>query len=187
MPSEFSTSLDGLNKINNSLTANKTSSIIKDGGTATNLALNVTRTSVSRPSGFDGSSNDGITVSLINSTGVVGNTIAFAVGSGIGTADQVRKNGELTVGNYNNGRSDPLHDKIYDREQVLTGLTRRRDGSLIDVSGTVVTTPTSATGTYQLVAASGGDENTRGRAYAQDYSYKLGNKLVDQQLPKRTG
>jgi hypothetical protein len=189
MPSNFTTALDGLLKIQNSKPGNKVSSTAKIPGTGTLQASNLTRVDIAgNPSVFDGSSNDGITPQIIQSTGNVGNSITFISGVSIGTADHVRKQAELTVGNYNVSNSDPLHDKTYDREVVFlaSGYYHDIQGRLISPTGAVVSGPLgSATGDFRLNPASGGDRANNGMTSDYTFNYRLGGNQVNKKIEAR--
>ncbi len=188
MPSNFNTALDGLNVINAGSQSNKTSTIAKSAGTAT---TNITRVSVQRPAEFDGSSNDGLSTALINSSGPVGLAVGYASGTTLGAVDTIRRGAELGVSNLNQNYSDPLHDKRYDRFQIFeaSGYSRLRDGRIVNATGAVISTPLpSATGNYN--PAAGGDQAnlpTSGNTqYSARYFFKQGNVNAEINLPART-
>lgn len=188
MPSNFNTALDGLNVINASATSNKTSTIAKAAGTAT---TNITRVSIQRPTEFDGSSNDGLSADLINSSGPVGLAVGYASGTTLGATDTIRRQVELGIGNLNQNNSDPLHDKRYDRFQIFeaSGYGRLRDGRIVNSTGAIISTPLpSATGNYNPVA--GGDQAnlpTSGTTqYSARYFFKQGNVDAEINLPARS-
>lgn len=194
MPSNFTTSLSGQNKAISANTANKASSVAKMAGSVTLQAPNLTRVQIyGVPSVLDGSSNDGITDTIVAGTGNVGNSIGYAIGSAIGTVDVVRKRVELSVADANRQNKDPLHDKSYDREPVFTasGYFHNIHGVVMSSGGgAAVSSIASSTGTYVLnatsFAASGLDQAILGGNYGNPYYFRNASQNKEIDLPKRT-
>jgi len=146
MPSNFITG-NGQQLVINTSSGNRNRAVAKAGGGTTNT--NFIATEITRPSTFDGGSNDGISNTLIEGSGPVGNSIGYILGTGVASADAVRKNIELSLTpamTY-----DPVHDKYSDRMQVLgaSGLRHLVNGTLVNATGASVTTPGSATGDFR--------------------------------------
>lgn len=183
MPSNFVTG-NGQAKINSSQAGNKNNVIAKASGTV-NTAFTVT--SITPPSVFDGSSNDGISNAVVEGSGPVGNSIGYVLGTGVQSADQVRKSIELTVSNYNSALSDPLHDKTSDRLQVLqaSGLRHTVNGTLINATGAAVTTPDSASANY-ITGGNSVDGGIQGFGKTQSFYSRVGITNVEQTVEKRS-
>jgi len=195
MPSSFyQTSSNGLNTISASASGNKTSSIAKIPGTATLAAPNVTKVGITGvPSVLDGSSNDALSTTLIASTGngSIGHAIGYALGTGVGSVDQVRKQAELTVSNYNVAYSDPLHDSVRPREVITTasGYYHDRQGRVLSATGAVVIgsgSLPSVSGTFFMNGGLPDQGNNGAKGVGQGYYYKLGANNTEKTLPVRT-
>lgn len=185
MPSNFVQAANsGLGRCISSASGNRTSSVIKIPGTATLQGPNITKVPVYGISVLDGSSNDGITNTLVSSTGQTGSALAYAIGSAIGTVDVVRKQVELSISDPNSRNRDPLHNKVYDREVVYTasGYYHNIHGVVFQPTGGAVNLANIATATGYY----GNDQGNLGPTSAQPYYFRNGilNKEID--LPART-
>ena len=183
-------------------TGNKTSTVARSAGSAAQ-APNYTTTPVQRPAtGMIGTSNQQITDATIVATTPQGAAITYTSGTVYNsTIHTTAKNINVTVANANfnptagttnylGSNSDPLHDKILDRQVITTGYYQLRDGRWVNsANGSVVAFSgmTSATGFYGLTSA--GDENSKNQfnGVAQDYNYRQGLTNVDKSLNLRTG
>lgn len=183
----YSSTTNGQGRVTTASSGNKTSSVAKLPGTSTPAAPNLTRVNVyGIPGTFDGSSNDGITDSLITSTNEVGNSIGYALGSALGTTDTVRKNIEISVANNNSANSDPLHNKVYDREPSAY----LASGYYHDIHGVVKASGTGIPVTLSSIATStgyyGNDQGNKGIGQTQPYYFKLGLTDKEVNLTART-
>lgn len=175
MPSNFITGR-GQQLIINTTSGNKISSTARAAGTVNSTFVS---TPVSRPSTFDGGSNEGITNALIEGSGPVGNSVGYVVGTGVASADAVRKNIELSI--TPQMTYDPTHDKFFDRQQVLgaSGIRHLVNGTLVGPTGAAITTPGSATGDFRRGGVSiDGSIKPFGTSYS--YYSKVG--IVDREI-----
>lgn len=179
MPSVYNTFSNTQAKINASNTFNLAAARAKAGGTAT---TNFNESAIAgEPAIFNGDANDGITDDLVSSTGVAGLALSYAAGSAIGAAAEQRQLSEIDIANNNIDNQSGQYVKTSDTEVITTGLTRLRNGTLVDSNGDAAS-PTSSGISYEITASLGdiGADTDR----TQEYNFRMG--LTNSQVTLET-
>jgi len=146
MPSIVASGFNGTRFINSSDTTNKTGSVAKSPVATFTGAPNLEGVTLPSPSTLDGSSNDGITTTLVNTL----SELNYATTTGVNQVDQVRRQMELSIAGTPT-INDPFHNTRYDREPVYTasGYFRDQYGQIRNSNGTELAIPVAtATGSY---------------------------------------
>ena len=171
MPSVYNTFSNTQAKINANATFNLANSRARIGGTA-NTAF-TGQTTLALASGFNNSSNAGITDAIIGGSGPVGLSLGYATGTTIGAADEIVKMVDLGISNLNLANYDGINGKTGFTEQYTqgSGLRMLNNGTWVSATGAAVAIPAHVTGYV------GADETlNRGRSSAgrQDYEFRQG-------------
>lgn len=167
--------------INSSLASNRTTSVIKSGGSA----VDATTIPVSKPAYFTGSTET-LRTDILNS-GITG--VGFIAGSALGDADDQRKLIEVNVADTIPG-GNGLATSIEVRDPVITasGMFQDIDGVWRDSKGTEVQPPSSnRTFTrHDNVFPSGDRDATDGTIYDGDFHTRVGKSDMKNYLDDST-
>jgi hypothetical protein len=180
MPSIVASGFNGTRLVNTSETVNKTGSVAKSPVATFANAPNLEGVTLPQPSTLDGSSNDGITTTLVNTL----SELNYATATGVNPADQVRRQVELSIAG-NPTSQDPFHNTTYSREPVYTasGYFRDQYGQIRNSNGTELAIPVAAaTGNYLV---NGGLPDQATKANPSHY-YRLGLTNTEDTMEART-